>query len=426
MDRRRVSVQDPARVARRLRASVLLRRLANAAAPNPLYLTGGALRDRLLGVATSDLDLVVEGDAEVVIRRLAAHLGGSVIPLGTPPRVTWRLACRRWHVDVLGIQPGGLRRDVIRRDYTVNAIVWRLPKGPLLDLTGGLDDLAAGRLSVIDPRNLRDDPLRVVRGLRLIATRPALSLTAETERQLVAAREGLAGVAAERITAELRMLLAGPGVRRAVRAAWRLGVLAVLHPSWRTVAAMDELLEVAGRLAALGGRAGPLRAGAATAALAVLAAPAAGFPGAWHESPASQALCAFGFAPRTARQAALAAAVGESLAPRLNSQDRDTRALAVEHLGLLPAALAWAVARRGNGEAEARSLLRWARRFARRPPLLRGDQVAALLSVTPGPAVAEAVRLLQRARARGEVCTRAQAQRWLVQRVDPRVKPLLE
>ena len=426
MDRRRVSVQDPARVARRLRASPLLRRLAQAAAPSTLYLTGGALRDRLLGVATSDVDLIVEGDAEVVIRRLAEHLGGSVIPLGTPPRVTWRLACRRWHVDILGIQRGDLRRDVTRRDYTVNALVWRLPGGPLLDLTGGLDDLTAGRLSVIDPRNLRDDPLRVLRGLRLMATRPTLSLTADTERHLMAAKEGLAEVAAERITAELRLLLTGPAARRAVRAAWRLGVLAVLHPSWRTAAPVDELWEVAGRLATLGERPGPLRAGAATAALAVLAAPAAGFPSTWDELPASAALCACGFAPRTARQAARAAAVGEGLAPRLDPRDRNARALAVEHADLLPAALAWAVARRGSGEAEARSLLRWARRFRRRPPLLRGDEVGDLLSLPPGPALAEAVRALQLARARGEVSRRGQAQRWLVQRVDPRAKPLLE
>ncbi len=417
---------DHAELARRLRASSLLRRLAHAANPNTLYLTGGALRDRLLGVATSDLDLVVEGDAEAVTRRLAGRMGGTVVPLGTPPQVTWRLVCRRWHVDVLGIARGGLCRDVTRRDYTVNAIVWRLPGGPLLDLAGGLDDLAAGRLSVIDPRNLHEDPLRVLRGLRLVATRPALSLTAETERHLVAAMEGLAGVAAERVTAELRLLLAGPAARRAVRAAWRLGVLAILHPSWRTATPMDELQEVAGRLAGLGGRPGPVSTGAPIAALAVLAAPAAGFPAAWHANAAAQALCACGFAPRTARLAALAAGVGEALAPRLDPGDPDTRAVAAEHVRLLPAALAWAVARRGGGEDEARSLLRWARRFRQRPPLLRGDEVAGLLSLAPGPALAEAVRGLQRARARGEVRTRAQARRWLVQRVDPEAKPLLQ
>ncbi len=417
---------DHAELARRLRASALLRRLAHAAKGNIVYLTGGALRDRLLGLATADLDVVVEGDAEAVTRRFAAHLAGTVVPLGTPPQVTWRLAGRRWHVDVLGIDRGGLRRDVTRRDYTVNAIVWRLPGGPLVDLTGGLDDLAAGRLAVIDPRNLCEDPLRVLRGLRLVATRPPLSLTAESERHLAAAREGLTNVASERVTAELRLLLAGPAARRALRVAWRLGVLAVFHPCWRTLTPMPELLEVTGRLAALGAKPGPLRAGAATAALAVLAAPAAGFPHTWQEPSAAEGLCAFGFAPRTALLAARAAGVGEALAPRLDLADPRTRALAVEHADVLPAALAWAVARRGGGDAEAGSLLRWVRQFRRRPPLLRGDEIADLLSLAPGPALAEAVRTLQRARAQGEVRTRAQARRWLAQRVDPGTKPLLE
>lgn len=417
---------DQTELAQRLRASPLLRRLAQAAAPATLYLTGGALRDRLLRVATSDLDLVVEGDAEAVVRRIATRMGGSVVPLGTPPHVTWRLADRRWHMDALGIDRGGLRRDVTRRDYTVNAILWRLPGGPLLDLTGGLDDLAAGRLTVIDPRNLREDPLRVLRGLRLVATRPMLSLTAASEQQLAAAREGLAGVAAERVTAELRLLLAGSASRRALRAAWRLGVLAVLHPSWRAAAHDDDLLDTAGRLAALGTRPGVLRAGAAVAVLAVLGAPAAGFPRAWNESAATEVLCACGFAPRTARQAAAAAAAGEALAPHLPAGGGDSHALAVEHFQILPAALAWAVARRGGGEDQARALWRWAQRFRRRPPLLRGDELAGLLSLPPGPAVAEAVRALQGARARGDVRTRGQARRWLARRVDPAAKPLLQ
>lgn len=421
-----MSAPPHAELAQRLRCSPLLRRLAAVAAPATLYLTGGALRDRLLGMRTFDLDVVVEGDAEAVSHRLAKQLGGTLVPLGTAPQVTWRLASRRWQVDVLGIERGDLRRDVARRDYTVNALVWRLPGGPLLDLTGGLDDLAAGRLAVIDPRNLREDPVRVLRGLRLMATRPALALTAEAERHLVAAREGLAGVAAERVTAELRALLAGGAARRAVRAAFRLGVLAILHPSWGAAAPPDELFDVAGRLAALAGRSGALRAGASLAALAVLAAPAAGFPANWHAPSACEALCAMGFAPRTAGQAARAADVGEALTARLDPGDCHARAVAVEHLNLLPAALAWAVARRGGGENEARSLLRWARRFRQRPPLLRGDEVAGLLSLAPDPALAEAVRGLQRARARGEVRTRAQARRWLVQRVDPIAKPLLQ
>ncbi len=426
MDGRRVRTLPPAELAHRLRLSPLLRRLARIVEPVTLYLTGGSLRDRLLGIPTADLDLVVEDDAETVAHRLGRELGGTVVPLGTPPAVTWRLAGRRWHVDILGIPRGELRRDVTRRDFTVNAILWRLPAGPLLDLTGGLDDLAAGRLAVIDPRNLHHDPLRVLRGLRLVATRPMLSLTAEAERHLAAARHGLGRVAAERVTAELRLLLGGSGVRRALRIAWRVGVLAVLHPSWRGVEECDQLLAMAERLAGLASSPGFLRQGAEAAALAVLAAPAAGFPQSWDAAAAEAALCAVGFPERAARRAAQAAALGELLAACLGTGDSGGRALAARQLPVLPTALAWAVARRGGGGDEARALLRWAKRFALRPPLLRGDEVAKVLSLPPGPALAAAVQALKEARARGEVRTGRQARRWLEQRVDPAAKPLLE
>lgn len=426
MDGRRVRTLHPAELARRLRLSPLLRRLARIAQPTTLYLTGGALRDRLLGVSTADLDLVVEDEAETVVRRLSEELGGTVISLGVPPARTWRLASRRWNVDILGIPRGELRRDVTRRDFTVNAVLWRLPAGPLLDLTGGLDDLAAGRLATIDPRNLHEDPVRVLRGLRLVATRPMLSLTAETERDLAAAAHGLARVAAERITTELRLILGGLGVRRALRSAWRLGVLAALHPSWRGVGECDQLLDTASRLAALAARPGFLQRGATRVALAVLAAPAAGFPETWDDVAAEKTLRSCGFAPRTARHAAQAAALGEFLAPRLGTGDPTTRVLATRHLRLLPDALAWAVARRVEGEEGARAVLRWAREFARRPPLLRGDEVAHALSLPHGPALADAVHALQEARARGEVRTAQQARRWLRRLVDPTAKPLVE
>lgn len=416
---------DHAQLARRLRASPLLRRLAREAGGATLYLTGGALRDRLLGVSTHDLDLVVEGDAKSLASRLGATLGGRPVPLGTHPEITWRVAGRRWQVDLLEIPRGGLGRDMTRRDFTVNAMFWRLPGGPLLDLTGGLDDLAAGRLVVVDPRNLRDDPLRVLRGLRLVATRPALSLTAQSERHLSDAREGLKTVASERVTAELRLLLTGPAAHRALRIAWRSGVIATLHPSWQSVGQSDEVFELAGRLAALAGHGSALRAGAHTASLAVLAAPAAGFPHTWSEAAAAEVLAAVGFARRTAWQAARAAGLGQLLAPLLAAGDPECRALAAEHPHLLPAALAWAVASRGGGADGACALLRWMRGFVRRPPLLRGDEVATLLSLPPGQRLAAAVHALRRAHARGDVRTRAQAKRWLRQRVDPTAHALL-
>jgi poly(A) polymerase len=304
----------------------------------------------------------------------------------------------------------------LRRDLTVNAMLWRLPRGPLLDLTGGLDDLDAGRLRTVRYVNLVDDPLRVLRAIRLAATRPLLRLTAETERQLTLAAPGLADVARERVLEELRLLLAGPAVERALLAADRCRLLTPLLPSWASVKAGRELAQTAGHLARLARRRGALGAGAVEVAAAVLAAPAAGYPARWDSGKAAGTLTRVGFPARQANRIAEAARCGERLRHALGGDPQEAHAVAAEAGSSLPAALAWALARSDDAESAAAlalPLIRWWRRFDTRPPLLSGAQVAALLSLPEGPARADAVRRLRQAQARGQVRTAGQARDYL-------------
>jgi tRNA nucleotidyltransferase/poly(A) polymerase len=397
---------------RRLAGSRLLRQVAAALPGTLVFLTGGSLRDRLLGHETRDLDLVADADPRAAATAIAGRLGVRCFPLGRPPRVAWRLVAPRVQIDVVALQGGSVEADVRRRDFTVNALLWRLPRGPLFDLVGGLDDLAAGRIRVVRSANLDDDPLRVLRGLRLAATHPSLRLTAESERQLARAAPGLSRVARERVTAELELLLGAPGVTRALLAAARLGVLAPLIPGWERGSDRQSLARLAGQLAALRRGRGELARGAAAVGPAVLAASAAGFPAHWDGEAAVAAL-AGAWPTRGARSAARAAALGERLARE--PAGPGARAIAVEAEGDLAAALAWAIARAGTPQAltAARRLIGWWRSFAARPPLLPGDEVAALLGLERGPARAAAVRRLRTAQARGEIRTPDEARRWL-------------
>jgi tRNA nucleotidyltransferase/poly(A) polymerase len=406
---------DAAEAARRLVSSAALRRLTQLWSPSQAFLTGGSLRDRLLGLPTHDLDVAVIGDAEAAARAAALTLGGHAFALGRPPRRTWRVVAGRHHLDIWGI-PGSLEDDIWRRDFTVNALCWRLPRGPLFDLTGGLADLSAGRVRAVRAENLRDDPLRVLRGLRLVSTRPMLRLTRESESLLRAMAHGLTMVARERVTEELRLLLAGPGSERALLAAARLGVLAALQRAWRDYAHGEAAARLAGRLARLAtARRDRLAAGAATVANAVLALPAAGFPARFDVDHAAAALARIGWPARTARHAAVAAGLGERLRTALRGDPRSARELALAGGDDLAAALAWATAAEGDAAtlAAARRLLHWQHAFTARPALLSGDEIARLLDLAPGPERAEAVRELRTAQARGDVTTPAQARRLL-------------
>lgn len=399
---------NPETVARRLRASATLRRIGKLLGGHA-FLAGGALRDRILGRSTHDLDLVVAGDPREAAERLAAAFGGRPFRLGREPLVVWRVPARPLEFDVWRLD-GTPERDAMRRDFTVNALLWRLPAGPLVDVVGGVADLASGRLRPVSTDNLEADPLRVLRGIRLLATHPELTADEGTLEALRAAAPGLRAVAPERVRHELEITLAGPSVAGALRQAARLGILSVLLARWG--GANSDLTDAAAltarelRLLAL--RRGALGSAAAAVAPGVLLVP----PGAENDG-----LEGAGWPPRTARRIENAVAAAGTF-PHAVSTAADSREAAAAAGPLVAEALAWRVARdrcegRDSAPAAAR-LLAWRRRFDVLPPLLAGDEIAALLGLPPGPARARAVAALRLVQARGDAHDRASARRWLL------------
>ena len=204
--------------------------LPPAALPPESALVGGAVRDALLGRLGTrpDLDLVVPGDAIALTRQLAARLGGSFVPLDLQRSIA-RLVLRGWTIDLARCAGADLIADLDRRDYTINAMALPLAgllgNGSLLDPHGGLADLAAGRLVAIREANLLDDPLRMLRGVRLAAELdftidpPTWDWIRRHQRQLPA-------VAGERILAELERLAAAPAGARLLASATAAGLLA--------------------------------------------------------------------------------------------------------------------------------------------------------------------------------------------------------
>ena len=205
-------------------ATAILERLAPQRWPLPLdllpagaVLVGGAVRDALLArlKPQPDLDLVVPSGALALTRTLANRLGGSCVVLDQE-RDMARLVLRGWTVDIARQDGSSLEADLQRRDYRLNAIALPL-HGPaqLIDPTGGLADLQQGRLTAVRESNLTDDPLRLLRGLRLMAEIP-LSLDPMTAAWMRRHRRQLTQAAPERILAELQKLVAGPLADQAI------------------------------------------------------------------------------------------------------------------------------------------------------------------------------------------------------------------
>ncbi len=220
-----------------------------------LYLVGGVVRDLLLERPNYDLDLVLEGDAIGLARRLAAAGYGKVTAhhrFGTAS-----LSWAGWGVDLAmarretydrpgalpSVAPGTIRDDLFRRDFTVNAMAIELGAGPygrLLDLYGGEKDLREKQLRVLHEKSFIDDATRIWRALRY-EQRLDFRLEPATRRWLKRDLPYLDTISGDRIRNELELALREEEPEKCLRRAGELGVLSWLHP---TLPSGDWLAEV--------------------------------------------------------------------------------------------------------------------------------------------------------------------------------------
>jgi putative nucleotidyltransferase with HDIG domain len=196
------------------------------------WLVGGAVRDALLGRATPDFDLAVQGDTPGLARELGRRAGGHAFKL-SEEFGAWRVRShdQRWQVDLTPLMGETLEQDLRRRDLTINAIASELDAGDgeLIDPCGGAADLQAQRLRAVGPDSFRADPLRVLRLTRM-AAELGFAPDAETLRLAAASATALSAVAAERIFAELRLTLASDLAVAGLELAQRIGAAAVVLP----------------------------------------------------------------------------------------------------------------------------------------------------------------------------------------------------
>ena len=203
------------------------------------YLVGGFIRDTLLQCASYDIDLAVFGDAAEQAHGIARKMSGTYVPLDQE-RGIYRVVAitpddHRWTVDVSALQ-GGIEDDLRRRDFTVDALAVPLedtgtPSGkwPIIDPTGGLRDMAAKTLRLTSPDALTEDPLRLIRAVR-IAAQTGFELDPDTGDAVRGLAKLLTSVASERVREELLTILSLPGLWRSLGLLDTLGILDVILP----------------------------------------------------------------------------------------------------------------------------------------------------------------------------------------------------
>jgi poly(A) polymerase len=212
-----------------------------ALADRRAWLVGGAIRDRVLGRGTTDVDVVVDGDPGEAARAIASAAGRAACFALSEEFGAWRVTARdsSWQVDVEPLRGGSLPADLALRDFTVNAVAEPLGGGEAIDPLGGLADLRAGRLRMAGPSAFADDPLRVLRLVR-VAVELGLEPDGEALREAGAQAKALDRVSPERVFVELRRVVAASEALHGLELMGTLGATAVVLPELEALRGVEQ------------------------------------------------------------------------------------------------------------------------------------------------------------------------------------------
>lgn len=137
------------------------------------WLVGGAVRDLASGRTPVDLDIAVPANANAAAQAIAASLGGTAFDLDAERGVARVALADTSTVDYIDVSSfdSGIAADLGRRDFTIDAMAAQLLPGgelaPVLDPHGGIADLEHHVVRMVSGAAFADDPLRLLRGVRL-------------------------------------------------------------------------------------------------------------------------------------------------------------------------------------------------------------------------------------------------------------------
>jgi tRNA nucleotidyltransferase/poly(A) polymerase len=328
--------------------------------PLDAYVVGGAVRDLTFGVAPADVDVACLDPLAC-----ARILHRKVIRLGREEHLSAYRVVDGLHVyDFAALLDGNIDADLARRDFTVNAMAVDLRSGNLLDPHDGRGDLQRRLVRMVDASNFDDDPLRMLKAVRM-AVRFGFQIDDATLAAIRDRANRIADVSVERVAYELTVIFSANAFRRAVALLRETGLDVPIFGRALTETFHSDDVPLA-------------------AALALLVGDAHAFAKRWrlsdalmHEIQVLQRLRdshtlfdLYDAGERVARQ----------LPPMLRALGRDD-AIALPD-------------------------------FAMRP-LLSGDEIAAIAGIEPGPRVGVLKRALLEAELEGRITTREQAEEFI-------------
>ena len=198
-----------------------------------VYLVGGAVRDLLMSRLSPDLDFALPSSGISLARAVANSLHADFMILDEE-RDTGRVILTHedgtfTFLDFATYRGATLEDDLRDRDFTINAIALQLHDLTVIDPLNGASDIRAKTIRTCSPTSMANDPVRILRGIRLAASL-GFSIDKSTREAMKQAADGIERVSVERLRDEIFKILGGPKASASIRALEMLGVLKHLMP----------------------------------------------------------------------------------------------------------------------------------------------------------------------------------------------------
>ena len=216
------------------------------------YIVGSIVRNLVAGHDRADIDIAVDGNALVIGKRLADKFNAHYVVLDDTFGVA-RLLPRdddTWQIDIVTLQ-GTLEQDLLRRDFSINALAINMAQmqlqessinATILDVCNGMQDLQNKTIRAASEQAFRDDPIRLLRGVRLSSE---LNFTIDEQTSALMQREHalISTASPERVREELLRLFALTDTYNSVVLMHHLGILAAIIPRLAPTLHMEQSTE---------------------------------------------------------------------------------------------------------------------------------------------------------------------------------------
>jgi poly(A) polymerase len=240
---------------------LILKKIAQAAEQLNVscYVIGGFVRDKILGRATKDADIVCTGDGIELATKVAELFEPKPLVAYFKNFGTAQIKTDDFDIEFVGarkesyrdhsrkpeVVAGTLEDDQLRRDFTINALSISLNKknyGELIDPFNGLDDLEKKIIRTpLDPlQTFSDDPLRMMRAIRF-ATQLQFNIEPEAFQAIIKDANRISIISQERITEELNKIILSKKPSVGFDLLYKSGLLEIIFPQMTALAGAEYI-----------------------------------------------------------------------------------------------------------------------------------------------------------------------------------------